>query len=24
VGSHFISFNLLQFVWVMLWTRGHT
>jgi len=24
VGSHFISYNLLQFAWVMLWTRGHT
>ncbi|KAF3941398.1 hypothetical protein ABW19_dt0206267 [Dactylella cylindrospora] len=23
VGSHFISFNLLQFAWVMLWTRSH-
>jgi len=24
VGSHFILFNLLQFAWVMLWTRAHT
>lgn len=23
VGSHFILFNLFQFVWVFLWTRGH-
>jgi hypothetical protein len=23
VGSHFILFNLLQFAWIMLWTRSH-
>jgi len=23
VGSHFILFNVLQFIWIMLWARGH-
>jgi len=23
VGSHFILFNVLQFIWVMLWCRSH-